>query len=316
MKLQKFKGLFLAILLPTLTGCAFIDNIIADIALNVVFKSDYVISRVSTDGGESEVKKYDPKPVTAAHRGEVTYGVEGLIFPKSIETTQYGFKVVIDFTLEFSEGAEELFYRQEYRPEEEGQEVDFSAEILYPTGEVEKPTSMENMGEYLNVPRLIEFKNEMSRDIEITLIGKSAQKTRKQKFFLNLNSKLVRLPGDENEHIDTDNALILEKEGVDKTLDITIAKNDLVLGKTIPLQVMWVDLTKTDEEEANATVAITSVLDQDVYDVTLPSGWPDTTLIVNETITDFPIKIKLKLGQPVPENDLVVTFKGTLTIPE
>ncbi len=316
MKLQKFKGLFLALLLPTLTGCAFIDNIIADIALNVVFKSDYVISRVSTDGGESEVKKYDPKPVTAAHRGEVTYGVEGLIFPKSIETTQYGFKVVIDFTLEFSEGAEELFYRQEYRPEEEGQEVDFSAEILYPTGEVEKPTSMENMGEYLNVPRLIEFKNEMSRDIEITLIGKSAQKTRKQKFFLNLNSKLVRLPGDENEHIDTDNALILEKEGVDKTLDITIAKNDLVLGKTIPLQVMWVDLTKTDEEEANATVAITSVLDQDVYDVTLPSGWPDTTLIVNETITDFPIKIKLKLGQPVPENDLVVTFKGTLTIPE
>lgn len=316
MKLQKFKGLFLALLLPTLTGCAFIDNIIADIALNVVFKSDYVISRVSTDGGESEVKKYDPKPVTAAHRGEVTYGVEGLIFPKSIETTQYGFKVVIDFTLEFSEGAEELFYRQEYRPEEEGQEVDFSAEILYPTGEVEKPTSMENMGEYLNVPRLIEFKNEMSRDIEITLIGKSAQKTRKQKFFLNLNSKLVRLPGDENEHIDTDNALILEKEGVDKTLDITIAKNDLALGKTIPLQVMWVDLTKTDEEEANATVAITSVLDQDVYDVTLPSGWPDTTLIVNETITDFPIKIKLKLGQPVPENDLVVTFKGTLTIPE
>lgn len=316
MKLQKFKGLFLALLLPTLTGCAFIDNIIADIALNVVFKSDYVISRVSTDGGESEVKKYDPKPVTAAHRGEVTYGVEGLIFPKSIETTQYGFKVVIDFTLEFSEGAEELFYRQEYRPEEEGQEVDFSAEILYPTGEVEKPTSMENMGEYLNVPRLIEFKNEMSRDIEITLIGKSAQKTRKQKFFLNLNSKLVRLPGDENEHIDTDNALILEKEGVDKTLDITIAKNDLVLGKTIPLQVMWVDLTKTDEEEANATIAITSVLDQDVYDVTLPSGWPDTTLIVNETITDFPIKIKLKLGQPVPENDLVVTFKGTLTIPE
>lgn len=316
MKLQKFKGLFLALLLPTLTGCAFIDNIIADIALNVVFKSDYVISRVSTDGGESEVKKYDPKPVTAAHRGEVTYGVEGLIFPKSIETTQYGFKVVIDFTLEFSEGAEELFYRQEYRPEEEGQEVDFSAEILYPTGEVEKPTSMENMGEYLNVPRLIEFKNEMSRDIEITLIGKSAQKTRKQKFFLNLNSKLVRLPGDENGHIDTDNALILEKEGVDKTLDITIAKNDLVLGKTIPLQVMWVDLTKTDEEEANATVAITSVLDQDVYDVTLPSGWPDTTLIVNETITNFPIKIKLKLGQPVPENDLVVTFKGTLTIPE
>ncbi len=316
MKLQKFKGLFLALLLPTLTGCAFIDNIIADIALNVVFKSDYVISRVSTDGGESEVKKYDPKPVTAAHRGEVTYGVEGLIFPKSIETTQYGFKVVIDFTLEFSEGAEELFYRQEYRPEEEGKEVDFSAEILYPTGEVEKPTSMENIGEYLNVPRLIEFKNEMSRDIEITLIGKSAQKTRKQKFFLNLNSKLVRLPGDENEHIDTDNALILEKEGVDKTLDITIAKNDLVLGKTIPLQVMWVDLTKTDEEEANATVAITSVLDQDVYDVTLPSGWPDTTLIVNETITDFPIKIKLKLGQPVPENDLVVTFKGTLTIPE
>lgn len=316
MKLQKFKGLFLALLLPTLTGCAFIDNIIADIALNVVFKSDYVINRVTTDGGESEVKKYDPKPVTAAHRGEVTYGVEGLIFPKSIETTQYGFKVVIDFTLEFSEGAEELFYRQEYRPEEEGQEVDFSAEILYPTGEVEKPTSMENMGEYLNVPRLIEFKNEMSRDIEITLIGKSAQKTRKQKFFLNLNSKLVRLPGDENEHIDTDNALILEKEGVDKTLDITIAKNDLVLGKTIPLQVMWVDLTKTDEEEANATVAITSVLDQDVYDVTLPSGWPDTTLIVNETITDFPIKIKLKLGQPVPENDLVVTFKGTLTIPE
>jgi len=308
--------LFLALLLPTLTGCAFIDNIIADIALNVVFKSDYVISRVSTDGGESEVKKYDPKPVTAAHRGEVTYGVEGLIFPKSIETTQYGFKVVIDFTLEFSEGAEELFYRQEYRPEEEGQEVDFSAEILYPTGEVEKPTSMENMGEYLNVPRLIEFKNEMSRDIEITLIGKSAQKTRKQKFFLNLNSKLVRLPGDENEHIDTDSALILEKEGVDKTLDITIAKNDLVLGKTIPLQVMWVDLTKTDEEEANATVAITSVLDQDVYDVTLPSGWPDTTLIVNETITNFPIKIKLKLGQPVPENDLVVTFKGTLTIPE
>ena len=79
---------------------------------------------------------------------------------------------------------------------------------------------------------------------------------------------------------------------------------------------MWVDLTKTDEEEANATVAITSVLDQDVYDVTLPSGWPDTTLIVNETITDFPINIKLKLGQPIPENDLIISFKGTLTIPE
>lgn len=315
MKLQKFKGLFLAVLLPTLTGCTFIDKIVADIALNVVFKSDYVISRITTDGGEAEVKQYDPKPVTTANRGDVTYGVESLIFPKSLETIQYGFKITIDFTLEFSEGAEELFHRQEYSKEEGGQDFDFTAEILYPTGDVEKPESMENMGEYLDVPRLIDFKNEIDRDVEITLIGKAAQKTRKQKFYLNLNSKLIKLPGGENEDIDTNNALILEKEGTPKTLDVTIPKNDLLLGKTIPLQVMWVDLTKSEQDEALATISITSPLDLNVYDVTLPSGWPETTLIVNETITDFPVNIKLKAGQPVPADDLLVTFKGTLTTP-
>ncbi|MDY0214391.1 MAG: hypothetical protein RBS24_02560 [Bacilli bacterium] len=312
MKLGKFKALSLALILPTLTGCAFVDNIIADIALNVVFKTDYTINRITTDGGEAEVKQYDPKPTSADKRGEVTYGVEGLVLPKSIETVQYGFKITIDFTISFSEGAEELFYRQEYKPEESGAEFDFSAEILYPTGSVSQPTDMGNMGEYLTVGRLIEFKNQTAKDIEITLTGKAASKTKSQKYYLNVNSKLVNVPGGEDETIDTEHALILEKVDTPKSLDVRLTPEELILGKTIPLQVMWMDSSKI-EGEATATISIVSTIDSK-YDVTYPEGWPTTTLTVNKTITEFPVTIRLKLAETPPDENLVVTFKGVLSI--
>lgn len=312
MKLGKFKALSLALILPTLTGCAFVDNIIADIALNVVFKTDYTINRITTDGGEAEVKQYDPKPTSADKRGEVTYGVEGLVLPKSIETVQYGFKITIDFTISFSEGAEELFYRQEYKPEESGAEFDFSAEILYPTGTVSKPADMGNMGEYLTVGRLIEFKNQTAKDIEITLTGKAASKTKSQKYYLNVNSKLVNVPGGEDETIDTEHALILEKVDTPTSLDVILTPEELILGKTIPLQVMWMDSSKT-EGEATATISIVSTIDAK-YDVTYPEGWPTTTLTVNKTITEFPVTIRLKLAETPPDENLVVSFKGILTV--
>lgn len=311
MKFRTFKIALLSLMLPVLSACTFIDNIVAGIALNFAFQSNMLLNKVTTTGGEAEVTQYDPAPTSASNRGSLSYGVEGLVLPKSIETTQYGFHVLINFTLSFSEGAEELFYRQDYDPDEGGADFDFVAEILYPTGDAEKPENMENMGDYLSTDILIDFHNQIDRDVEITLTGKAGNKTKKQTYYLNLNTGAIDLPGDEP--IDKDYALIIKQVNTETLLDVTIKKEDLLLGVEIPLQVMWLDATKEGDEES---VIIRYEDDIDAtYDVTLPSDVANPhPITVNETLIDYPVFIKLKTGEPLPLADLVVTFKAKINV--
>lgn len=299
-----------AMTLPILTGCAFVNNIIDGIALNLIYGTDFLINRLSLAGGEAELTQYEPRPTTEATRGDLTYGIEALILPKSVEVEQFGFTIKVDFTLEFSEGAADYFYRQDYSPEESGSEIDFAAEVLYPVGSVEKPTNIEDIGTYLSIDRLLDFHAEEARNVEITLKGSAGKKTKEQKFYLNLNNEGITLPGDDDKEIDLDYALVIESTNASKDLEITIPKEDLVAGFEVPLQVMWLELGKSGEQ-GNLSIEMTDI--SLAYDVVLPEVELPHIVTVNETLVEYPVLITLKMGLPTPLLDLVVTFTATVS---
>lgn len=307
MKTRKLKLLLLAIMLPFLTGCKLIHNFICGIALNIAFNADELLNRVNVVDGDAQITPIADKPTTPEKRLSLTYGVEALILPKKIETVQYGYEVKIDFTYTFSEGAEEYFYIQDVEAEQ-GENMKVDGTILYPTGTVENPESIDNITEWLTVWRMYDLKNQTSRDVSITLTGKSLNKTKSQTFYFNLNGELINLPDEGDIDIDRDYALVVEQVDTSTYLDVTVPKGELVLGSQIPLQVMWIDFLR-ESGEGTLTITIETDLTAD-YDVTLPEAGNSYPITVNETIVDYLVIIKLKISKPIPANDLIVRFKA------
>lgn len=312
MKIRRLKMLLVALTLPLLTGCALVDNLINGIALNAIFGSDFILNRVAFTGGEASFEPYDPKPTKADNRGDLTYGLEALVLPKSIETTQFGFDVKVDFELTFSAGAESYFYREDYTAPEGESEVNFTAEILYPVGAVTPPTSIEDMGTYLTIDRMLDFYNETARDVEITIKGTAGTKTKTQIFYLNLNNEGITLPGGEDVDINPDYALVVTKDNEESSLAITIPKEQVSAGYAIPLQVMWLELGKSGIH-GQLTISFEGIVLDD-YDVTLPTVTLPIDVVVNETLVEYPVTVTLKSGKPVPATDLVITFKAIVTL--
>lgn len=313
MNTRHIKMLFVALTLPFLTGCAFIDNLVNGIALNAIFSSDFILNRVAFTSGEASFEQYDPKPTSTDKRGDLTYGLEALVIPKTIETSQFGFDVKIDFELTFAGTSESYFYREDYAAPEGESDINFTAEILYPVGSVTPPTSIEDIATYLNVERMLDFHSETARDVEITIKGTAGTKTKSQTFYLNLNNEGITLPGGEDVDIDLDYALVVTKDAEEKSLDVTIPKEDVSSGYAIPLQVMWVELGKSGVH-GNLTITIEGLVTED-YDLTLPELTLPLDVIVNETLVEYPVTITLKTGKPVPTEDLTITFKAMVTIP-
>ena len=109
MKTRKLKIFALALTLPLLTGCKLIHNFICGIALNVAFNSPDLLSKVNVVEGGAKLTPIEDKPTSADKRASLTYGIEALVLPKRIETVQYGYEIIIDFTFTFSEGAQDYF---------------------------------------------------------------------------------------------------------------------------------------------------------------------------------------------------------------
>ncbi|OQC10627.1 MAG: hypothetical protein BWX74_00547 [Tenericutes bacterium ADurb.Bin087] len=311
MKTRKLKIFALALLLPLLTGCELIHNFICGIALNIAFNAPELLNKINVVEGGANVTPMEEKPTSADKRASLTYGVEALVLPKRIETVQYGYNIVIDFTFTFSDGAEDYFYIKDVEDAEQG-EYNVDGTILYPTGTVEKPESIDAISDWLTVWRMYDLKNQDSKDITITLTGKSRNKTKSQTYYFNLNGDLITLPEGGDVDVERDYALVVQQVDTPTYLDVNIPKAELVVGSTIPLKVMWVDFLR---EEGNGTLTITIETDLSAdYDVTLPPAGNTYSVTVNETLIDYPVLVKLKLGHPVPENDLIIRFKAIVTM--
>lgn len=309
MKTRKLKIFALALTLPLLTGCKLIHNFICGIALNVAFNSPDLLSKVNVVEGGAKLTPIEDKPTSADKRASLTYGIEALVLPKRIETVQYGYEIIIDFTFTFSEGAQDYFYIRDVEDAQEG-EYNVDGTILYPTGTVENPSNEQEISDWLTVWRMFDLKNQESKDITITLTGKSLNKTKSQTYYFNLNSDLIALPEQGDVDIDREYALVVEQAGVPKYLDVVVPKEELVVGKNIPLKVMWVEFL-LEEGTGTLTIDIETDLSAD-YDVTLPTE-NSYAVTVNETLIDYPVNVRLKLGHPLPSEDLTIRFKAVVT---
>lgn len=314
MKTRPIKLLLLAATLPLLAGCSLLDNILGGIALNLVFDSELVLNRVSMASGEAEVGSFSELPVSAEKRADLTYGLDALIVPKHVAVSQMGFTIEIDFELIYSEGAQNLFYVETMSGEEEmeSEDLEASVQILYPVGSQTKPTSVEGIGDWLDVDRLINLKNETAKDVSVTVKGKSGNKTKSKTFYFNLNSEGIALPSGDVD-IDVDHALVVSEPGSEASVSFTIPKANLAAGHAIPLQVMWIDLG--DLSAASGTVTITIDGLGTAYEALTPAvGYGPLDITKNETLIEWTNTIKLKAGQPAPAADLVVTYKALVTL--
>ncbi len=312
MKTRPIKMFLIAITLPFLAGCSLVDNILGTIALNAVFESELLLNYFSVTAEDSEPKNFAVAPTAADKRASLTYGLDVLIIPKSASIEQMGFAINIDFEVTFSEGAQNLFYTEvKGMEEEEDSEFSASAQLFYPVGTVEKPTSIEDIGDWMNIDRLFELKKESAKDIKMTIKGTSGGKTKTRDFFFNLNSDAITLPGGGDVDVDVDFAFIIEEPSVETTFEVTVPKAELAAGYEIPLQIMWLNLE--DQTPATGTLTVTVVdLNADVTITEHPAT--EISITKNETIVDWVDTVTLKTGRPVPANDLVITYKALITL--
>lgn len=314
MKTLKFKPFLLALILPILSGCAFINNIVSNAALNVVFASDYLLNKITFTGGEEGVVALNPKPTSEANAANLTYGVEALVIPEQLELQQMGLTVALTFEVEFTvTGTESLFYTEAFDLGS-GDGIEASANIYYPIGTETPPESVEDIGDWLNIDRIQSLKNQEEKEVVIKITGKTAaNNTKTQSFYFNLNSESILIPGD-GADIDEDYALAITDASTRTSREFTLDKTELAApaGVTLPLQVFWIDFT--GNSSGDGEVEIDVVLDSTVYEVVLPTSG-SMTLTVNETLLDYPITIKLKTGQPAPSADYVVEIGAILTLP-
>lgn len=318
MKNKIFKPLFLAALLPVLAGCSILDNAIAGVALNMVFASELLLNHATMSDGEFDIASYesDKLPTTEAKRAELTYGLEALAMPKYVAVSQMGFDIEIDFTLEFSAGAEALFFMEVMSTGEESEEAaaEASVQILYPVGTQTKPESLDTLSDWVSVERLVDLKRETSKDVSITIKGTAKNKTKSKTFYFNLNSDDITVPGGGEIDIEPDLALLMTEVGEEGTLDLTITPAELVAGKKLPLQIIWADFTFGESQTGTATVSIKNLATLNLtYDFVLPES--DTLeLVSNETVAIYEFDIRLKTGLPTPTEALVLTVAATVIV--
>ncbi|HZJ89595.1 MAG TPA: hypothetical protein VFD05_02775, partial [Bacilli bacterium] len=136
MKLKRFKLLGLALLLPFLAGCDFIDNIVGNIVLDMAFKTDFVMNKL--DVQTQKRVTLSEMPLSADKRLDVTYGLELLAFPRDVKIEEFK-DYPINFTYNFSDNARDLFFEAVEAPEDDEQPEDsegISATVtaFYPLG--------------------------------------------------------------------------------------------------------------------------------------------------------------------------------------
>ena len=219
------------------------------------------------------------------------------------------------FTVTYSEGAQNLFFIETMSSDgTEETDAEASVQILYPVGTLDKPTSIDALGDWVSIERLVDLKKEASKDISLTITQKLKNKTKSATYYFDLNSDGIKVPGGGEIDFEPDLALVMTEVGTEGKIDLTLSPTDQVDGKTFPLQVMWGDPTFGPSQNGIATVSVKDLATLSLtHDLTLPAS-NEVELISNDTVAIYTITIKLKTGQPAPTTDLVVTVAATVLV--
>lgn len=306
MKLKRLKLLGLALILPFLAGCDFIDNIIGKIVLDMAFETDFIMNKLDVQS-QSRVELSE-MPLSAEKRLSLTYGIELLAFPRDIEIEEFK-DYPINFTYNFSDNARDLFFEAVEAPEAT-EEMSASVTAFYPLGTLDKPeagTDLRELKNFLEPASFINLSKEADVNFSVEVVGKVKKTTKSVKYFFKLTADGLPEFDIDIEDIHEDHALGFNKTGGTKTKEYTLSAASLAEGVTIPLQVAWVnadDFTATDTGEITITTN-----DLTGYQVTEPAE-NVYEVQMNRTVVTHEVTIK-KVGATEPLN-LVFTIKLTV----
>lgn len=289
-KLNVLKKLSLVVLLPFLAGCALIDNIVANIALNMIFGTEFVVNKINIQS--QEMTPLAERPTSASKRLNVTYGLDVLAFPKGVAIEQFQ-DFPVSFTYEFSEPAvRDLFF--ETTLEQSGEGLSASLTAFYPLGSLDKPatgSAIEDIKDFLSLESFIDLTKESDVDFSIKVTGQVKEKTKSETYYFKLTTTgLPKLETPNEEDIDVDHLLLVDKPETERSRTFSISKEDLIAGASIPLQVAYVNFDEITDTSV-VTYDVVIVTDLSGYDVTLPANYVNE-LTVNQTVSDYPLSIK------------------------
>ncbi len=290
-KLNVLKKLSLVVLVPFLAGCALVDNIIANIALNMMFGTEFIVNKINIQN--PEMAPLDELPTSASKRLSVTYGLDVLAFPKAVEIEQFQ-NFPVSFSYEFSEpDVRDLFF--ETTLEEGGDGLNASLTAFYPLGSLDKPatgSNIDDIQDFVSLENLlIDLPKEPDVDFTVKVTGKVKEKTKSETYYFKLTTDglpTLEIPDEEN--FDADYLIYVEKGETESTSTFSISKEDLIAGADLPLQVAYINFEDMTDTTV-VTYELEVVTDLSGYDVTLPSTYVEE-LTINQTLSDYPLTIK------------------------
>lgn len=309
MKLKKLKALSLALLLPLLAGCDFIDNIVGKIVLDFAFKTDFIVNKIDVKN-QSKATISD-LPTSEAKRLSLTYGLDLLAFPKDVKIEEFK-DYPISFTYKFSDNTRDLFFEAVETPEAM-EEASASLTAFYPLGTLDKPeagTELSGLKDFLkdSPEKFISLTEEPDVNFTVEVTGKVKKTTHTEKYFFKLTSDgLPKLEVTE-EDLNVDYLLAFRSGTETKTKTFTLTKAELNSGVNIPFQVGWLNIDDlTDTRSGNVVITVTT--DLTGYDVTedTPNSY---SVVVNQTLVTHNLHVK----NVAATASLDITFSVKLTV--